>query len=317
MTSVDNNDLFEQYYQKEYDFNTASLDKNEISVIKKLVREKRVDYALAPIGTGIFGWIYKQSQNVQFELVEFDSERIDGMLYIPTTGKEKAFIVLNSNKPLVNQIFTAAHEFYHYICDYKKFKEKPYICDFGELKDVNEKKACRFAAELLLPEEALRREVEDFCQLVDVKKLDKAEFSEAAAFIITLTLKYQMPLKAVIYRLLEEGFINNVDRYISSYDFIKKVLLEIKVSESLVNELYGNKNAYVIPYGNIYQNMEKAYFSGNASREDVLRDAEELNLDMSLIDEFLSKDTNSDDSDDSGDNEDDEDLFAIIRSRQE
>lgn len=313
MTSVDNNDLFEQYYQKEYDFNTVSLSKNEISVIKKLVREKRVDYALAPIGTGIFGWIYKQSQNIQFELLDFDSDRIDGMLYIPTTGKEKAYIVLNSNKPLVNQIFTAAHEFYHYICDYQKFKEKPYICDFGELKDVNEKKACRFAAELLLPEEALNREVEDFCRFADVKNLDKAEFSEAAAFIIALTLKYQMPLKAVIYRLLEEEYINDINRYISSYDFIKRVLLEIKVSENLVNELYSNKNAYVIPYGNIYQNMERAYVSGNASREEVLKDAEELGLDMSLINEFLSKDT----YDDPDDSEDDEELFALIRSRQE
>lgn len=84
--------------------------------------------------------------------VAFDSEKIDGMLYVPTTGKERAYIILNSKKPLINQIFTAAHEYYHYIKDYQKFKEMPYICDFSMLQDVNEMKACRFAAELLLLE---------------------------------------------------------------------------------------------------------------------------------------------------------------------
>ena len=140
MATIENTELFEQYYQKKYDFDTESLTDDEIDNRKKLVKEKRVDYALAPMGTGVFSWIYKQNYDIQFELVDFDSEKLDGMLYIPKTGKEKAYIILNSNKPLANQIFTAAHEFYHYICDYQVFKAKPYICDFSMLKDVNEKK---------------------------------------------------------------------------------------------------------------------------------------------------------------------------------
>ena len=149
MSSIDNKELFEKYYQTAYDFNTASLSIDEIEAIKKLAREKRIDYASAPIGPGVFDLIQKQSSDIRFELVSFESDKIDGMLYIPTTGKERAYIILNSNKPLVNQIFAAAHEFYHYIKDYQVFKAKPYICDFSMLKDVNEKKACRFAAELL------------------------------------------------------------------------------------------------------------------------------------------------------------------------
>ena len=163
MTSIDNNEIFEQYYQTEYDFNTASLTLNEIAEIKRLAREKRVDYASAPMGTGVFNLIQRQSQEIRFELVSFESEKIDGMLYIPTSGQERAYIILNSNKPLVNQIFTAAHEFYHYIKDYQVFKERPYICDFSILKDVNEKKACRFAAVVLFPEEVLKREINDYC----------------------------------------------------------------------------------------------------------------------------------------------------------
>ena len=135
MSSIDHNELFEQYYQNEYDFNTASLSLDEIAEIKMLAREKRVDYNLAPMGTGVFNWILKENSNIRFERVAFDSEKIDGMLYVPTTGKERAYIILNSKKPLINQIFTAAHEYYHYIKDYQKFKEMPYICDFSMLQD--------------------------------------------------------------------------------------------------------------------------------------------------------------------------------------
>lgn len=37
-----------------------------------------------------------------------------------------------------------------------------------------------------------------------------------------MTVKYQMPLKAVIYRLEEEHFTENVEKYIENYGFIKK-----------------------------------------------------------------------------------------------
>ena len=151
------------------------------------------------------------------------------MLYIPTTGKERAYIILNANKPLINQIFTAAHEFYHYVKDYKKFKETPYICDFSMLKNVNEMRACRFAAEILLPEEALLHEVQDYCRTLNITSLKKMDFNLSAALIIFLTVRYQMPLKAVIYRLAEEHYIDNVDKYIENYEFIKKVLQEKEI----------------------------------------------------------------------------------------
>lgn len=35
MSSIDRNELFEQYYQNKYDFNTASLSLDEIVDIKK------------------------------------------------------------------------------------------------------------------------------------------------------------------------------------------------------------------------------------------------------------------------------------------
>ena len=311
MTSIDNNEIFEQYYQTEYDFNTASLTLNEIAEIKRLAREKRVDYASAPMGTGVFNLIQRQSQEIRFELVSFESEKIDGMLYIPTSGQERAYIILNSNKPLVNQVFTAAHEFYHYIKDYQVFKERPYICDFSILKDVNEKKACRFAAELLFPEEALKREINDYCRRLNIKEVKTLDFAQIASFIIVMTVKYQMPLKAVIYRLAEEKYIGNVKEYIENYDFIKKVLQEIKIFDKQVLELYSTDNNFIIPYSMTYQDMEKAFSTGNASKEEILRDAEILSLDMNIVNDFVSQEDEVSD-----DEMDDEELFSIINAKR-
>lgn len=309
MLSIDCKELFKQYYQNEYDFNTESLSPEEIEDIKKLVREKRVDYALAPMGTGVFNWILNQNNSIRFEMVHFDSDKIDGMLYIPTTGQECAYIILNANKPLINQIFTAAHEYYHYIRDYQKFKDTPYICDFNMLKDVNEICASRFAAELLLPQEALSREITEYLIAMQIASIKQMQFNNYATLIIFLTIKYQMPLKAVIYRLAEERCIDNIDKYIENYDFMKKVLQKIKIFEEQVKELYNSKNNYVVPYSSTYQDMEEAFVSGLASREDILEDAKKLNLDMNLINDFLTEEESDDDDDDTF-------LFSIINEKR-
>lgn len=311
MSSIDHNELFEQYYQNEYDFSTDALSKDEIADIKRLVREKRVDYAWAPMGTGVFQWILKQSSNIRFEMVSFDSDKIDGMLYVPATGKERAYIILNANKPLANQIFAAAHEYYHYVKDYQKFKETPYICDFSMLKDVNEKRASRFAAEILLPEEALLHEIQDYCRAMEVSDMKEMDFNQFATLIIFLTVKYQMPLKAVIYRMAEERYIESIDKYIENYEFIKKVLQEIKIFGKRVNELYSSENNYVFVYSSTYQDMESAFSTGNATRENILEDAVKLNLDMSLINDFLADDMQAED-----DEADDEELFSLINAKR-
>lgn len=307
MISLDNQELFEKYYQTEYDFNTTSLTEEEIDEIKALVKEKRVNYALAPVGEKIFDWISEQATNVRFELVDFESEKIDGLLYIPQSGFEKAYIVLNSRKPLINQIFAAVHEYYHYVTDYAKVKIQPYICSFTALQNVNERKACRFAAEFLLPEEALRNEVKGYKKRMPGATGRNMEFNDYAILSIFLTVKYQLPLKAVLYRLYEEHYINNIDEYIKNYDFIKCVLLEIKIFEENVKYLYGTRNSYIETDGLIYRQMKMVYDTGYASREEILDDAKLLELDTQLISEFFDP-INEDDED-----EDDTDLMNCIK----
>ncbi len=304
---MERNDWLETLKQEQYDFDTATMSQMEIRRIKQVVKEKRVDYALAPIGVQIFDFIRRQYPEIHFEAVEFDSENIDGMLYISTSGSNRAYIVLNSAKPLVNQIFTTAHELYHYIEDYARIKERPYICDFTQLTNNIEKCASRFAAELLLPETALENEIEYYKVKFNLQS-EVFSFVDYATIAIILTVKYQLPLKAVIYRLAEEKYIDGVERYIEEYDFIKEVLKEVNVVKHEVDVLYSNENPFIKEDRVIYRQMETAYLSGNVSREELLQDAKELNLDEMRIRNFLEE-IEEDDS------EDDEEMFAYLNQR--
>ncbi|HIS61854.1 MAG TPA: ImmA/IrrE family metallo-endopeptidase [Candidatus Scybalomonas excrementigallinarum] len=297
MISIDNQELFQKYYQKEYDFNTTSLTSKEVNKIKRFVKEKRVDYAIAPIGEKVFEWILEQDPNLKFELVDFESEKIDGMLYIPSSGSDKAYIILNSNKALINQIFTALHEYYHYIADYTEVKKKPYICNFSELTSVNEKRASRFAAEFLLPEDALKNEINFYARNVNMQVKDLS-FEDYATICIFLTLKYRMPLKAVIYRLFEERYIKDVALYIEEYDFIKDVLQQLKIFEKQVEALYSSENIYLEVDNFIHKKMKTVYMAGYASREEIIRDAEKLNLDLDKVQEFFEDISNEDEDED-------------------
>lgn len=309
MISVNNQELFEKYYQVEYDFNTTSLTEEDIDGIKELAREKRVSYALAPMGEKVFDWIMEQNANVRFELVDFDSEKIDGLLYIPQSGYDKAYIVLNSKKPLINQIFAAVHEYYHYITDYATIKKEPYICNFSALENVNEKKASRFAAEFLLPEDALRNEVRIFKRRIAGPEKREMAFEDYAVIGIYLTVKYQLPLKAVIYRLYEEHYIENIDKYIQNYSFIKSILQEVKIFEKQVKHLYGCRNNHFEANSFIYRQMKLVYDSGYASREEILADARLLDLDLQLINDFFDEITDADED------EDDTELVDFVRQK--
>ena len=58
--------------------------------------------------------------------------------------------------------------------------------------------------------------------------------------------------------------------------------------------------------------MEKAFSTGNASKEEILRDAEILSLDMNIVNDFVSREDEVSD-----DEMDDEELFSIINAKRE
>ena len=60
-----------------------------------------------------------------------------------------------------------------------------------------------------------------------------------------------------------------------------------------------------------YQDMEKAFSTGNASKEEILRDAEILSLDMNIVNDFVSREDEV-----SEDEMDDEELVSIINAKR-
>ena len=125
-------------------------------------------------------------------------------------------------------------------------------------------------------------------------------FEDYAVFSIYLTLKYQLPLKAVIYRLYEEHYIDKIDEYIQNYQFIKGVLQEVKVFHEQVNYLYNCKNPYIENNSLIYRQMKLVYDNGYASRDELVKDAEILELDKTLVEGFFD-DINEEDIDEDDD----------------
>ena len=116
------------------------------------------------------------------------------------------FIGLNTSSFYDEQIFAIAHEIYHYTTQ----SGKAYTPDMEYEDKILEKKADRFAAELLLPEEALKAAV-----IETVGSPDMREVSEARLLRFTARIQcdWWLPFQAVINRLFEEGLINE-----SQYD---------------------------------------------------------------------------------------------------
>lgn len=284
--------------QNRYDFSTLSLSKLEISEIKRFAIEKRNDYGIAPIGLNIFKYIKGINDNISFEFVIFDEKNIDAILYIPNSGSDRAYIIINSNQPIVNQIFATAHEYYHYFKDYESVKKEPLICQMNSLKDIKEQRASRFAAEFLLPTAALNNDIDKLCISLSKSNISSMSRSDLATICIFLTVKYALPLKAVLYRLFEENYIKNSDEYMNNYVFINSVLKELKIIPE-ISTLLGNNN----PMQNdneIYRSMLKTYEKGLISGEQIESDAKIIGLDMNTISSIIC-DENDDDDDDNDD----------------
>ncbi|MDD4690558.1 MAG: ImmA/IrrE family metallo-endopeptidase [Eubacteriales bacterium] len=262
---------------------------DEVMEVKNLAREKRADFGIAPIGTRIFTYLANKEKGLHFECQPFDNADLDAFIIWPDSHIETAYIVLNSNQSLLNQIFATAHEYYHYLKDFQKLKEFPQICSLSQVHDKRDQKANRFAAEFLLPAEALKIEVARLLTLLGKDSIKKAELVEFAAIVYTLTIQYALPLKAVLYRLYEEGYINDINLYIENYAFIKKILTESSLHyNKQFSELLGCENHYIDEP--IYDLMTTAYEHGFVSLDQLENDIRLLGLNSEFLNSFVIAD---------------------------
>lgn len=267
--------LIDRYSMERYDFKPDLLSKDEIDEVKTLAKEKRYDYGNAPIGTNIFKLIRDKEREVYFEKDDFNSN-FDAMIYVPDRRSNLAFIILNKSKPLVNQIFATAHEYYHYLEDIEAIKNEPIICSLSESRDKREQKASRFAAEFLLPDEALRNEIKSYSQIVNCE-FSKMHIDDIAIFCYWVSINYAIPPKAVIYRLVEEKYLKEYRKLVNGYDFIKKSLQEVfRRRTSMGQELFSSENRYIDE--TMYDLVPKAYNKGYVSYDKLLKDLELLSV---------------------------------------
>lgn len=225
-----------------YSFDANILSKEEIKHLKKQAKDARGLYGLyTPIGTNIFSFI-EQKEDVVFQLQNFENSDFDAMIIKYSAKSTKKYIIINSENPLINQVFAAAHELYHYTYNFIENSQDSIVCSFSK-NEKEEIKANRFAAEFLLPEAALKDELASFLLYSD-SSFSETSLTKQIVFCFSLVNKYSIPLKAVLYRLKEEG-ISDTDFLLEHYEDVKKILLEIAAEDRRVNELYSNKNIYI------------------------------------------------------------------------
>ncbi len=273
--------------QLQYEFNSTALNEEELKRIKLDAKNYRSSFGtVAPIGKNIFSMM-EQCGDIVFILQKFENSELDAMIIRHREDSQKKYIVINSYKPLINQIFAAAHEYYHYLFSFQNQTKTQIICKFNN-KDNEEIKANRFAAELLLPPEALKNETVEFLKYSGSVKLELLEIAKQVLFLFFITIKYSVPLKAVMYRLSEEGYYKDIDFLIANYNVIKKAFIEVWGKNDNVKELYSNSNPYISkPIDNL---LPLLYEKGRLDQTEFLKLAETFNLDKTKIKEIVNKD---------------------------
>lgn len=181
------------------------LTETDIENIKRLADDTRKSFGIygdVPIANDMF-MLLEQREIIlcQFPFPTTKKSHMDANITRFENDNEPiTFIGLNTSIYFDEQIFALAHELYHYITK----TGKAYHNEIDEEDTLTEKKADRFAAELLLPGEVLHsRIVSEF----KTSKIDTVNELRLLRFIARLQSEWWLPYRSLVLRLYEEGFI--------------------------------------------------------------------------------------------------------------
>ena len=184
------------------------LDELQIKGIRKLAKDKRL--ALGFVGeTPLANDILTILDNLNIILLEYPIKTEGNkpafsaaLMYSEDGGQEIVFIGLNTADYFDKQVFTLAHELYHYYT-----KTGSHLCrlEDGEINAI-EAQANRFAAEFLLPESVLGNIVFDEFK---TSSLDKIQIKTLLRFIARLHCTWWLPYRAIVKRIKEIGAISD------------------------------------------------------------------------------------------------------------
>lgn len=186
--------------------NAIVLNEKQIYEVKGLASDTRQSFGVhpnVPIGNDIKLLLEKND----ILLCEYPFSDTDGthtygnITWFKTDNETITFIGLNTSSFYDEQIFAIAHEIYHYITQ----SGKAYTPDMEYEDTITEKKADRFAAELLLPEAALKTTAVGMLGSSDMRGIPETRLLR---FIARIQCDWWLPFQAIINRLYEEGFID-------------------------------------------------------------------------------------------------------------
>ena len=214
------------------------LNTQDIESIKKLAREERFKLGFSedpPIANDIKTILDKLGIILLEIPIEAEREKpaFSAVILCSDEGGERlVFIGLNTADYVDKQIFAIAHELYHYFTKTGSHLSR----QNGSEDDVVEAKANLFAAEFLLPENTLKRQVfEEFKSY----SLETVQRKVLLRFIARLHCTWWLPYRSLVKRLWE----------------IKAI------TETQYHELYAiNERDPDGEYGRIGQSMQRDVF---------------------------------------------------------
>ncbi len=182
-----------------------ALTEEQIVEIKRLADNTRKEFGIfgdVPIAKDIF--ILLEKKGIILCQYPFQTEKESHMdaniTWFDTKYGSITFIGLNTSLYFDEQIFALAHELYHFITK----TGKAYEADEEVEDKLTEKKADRFAAELLLPSDALRSRVVSRFKSSDLSLITKLRLLR---FIAYLQDEWWLPYRSIVLRIWEEGYI--------------------------------------------------------------------------------------------------------------
>lgn len=195
--------------------NLVVLDEQQIYDVKKLASDTRQLFGVypnVPIGSDIRLLLEKKDILLcEYPYPDTEGTHTYGNITWMKTDKETiTFIGLNTSSYYDEQIFAIAHEIYHYTTK----TGKAYMPDMDYEDTLTEKQADRFAAELLLPAEALKAVVKDTFNTTNMFMISE---NTALRFIARIQCDWWLPYQAIINRLYEEDIING-EQYEKLYE---------------------------------------------------------------------------------------------------
>lgn len=186
--------------------NSVVLTCKQIYEIKKLASETRQFFGVhpnVPIASDIRLLLEKKAILLcEYPFPDSNGTHTYGNItWFQTDDETITFIGLNTSGYYDEQIFAIAHEIYHYTT--KSGKAYTPTLDYEDL--ITEKQADRFAAELLLPSEALKDAVIHAFGISDMTEIAE---NRVLRFVARIQCDWWLPYRAVINRLLEEEVIS-------------------------------------------------------------------------------------------------------------